>query len=346
MENMLFCPFCGSPIIIPSQDRVPLLNEAVQPMESAQPIESMHPERCVSKEDTFYYDSLRKAPRFIFENRTDESVTGRGESKTDVALPANTLTEETAVEPVVETSTKTVFDELEEAMPASKPVIVPEGEGFPGNFKSMKIEKKQARFREFLEEPLINRHKDSEGKREASDNKATGEHFFFEDVFDTDCLDEEQEHSFFSRHARGIVTLILLVLVSAVIVGWTMSDRGQLFLAEYNLAWKSAPYEELAYAAYSQQDYHKSAQYYENAFQREQNNARLANSAGIAYLYCGNATKSTEFARIVIDLEPNAADGYLLLTRLYPNPATRPWEITSMLKSGYEITGNEELKVD
>lgn len=103
-----------------------------------------------------------------------------------------------------------------------------------------------------------------------------------------------------------------------------MYDRGQLFLAEYNLAWKSAPYEELAYAAYVQQDYHKAAQYYENAFQREQNNARLANSAGTAYLYCDNATKSTEFAHLVIDLEPNTADGYLLLTRLYPNPATRP----------------------
>ena len=47
-----------------------------------------------------------------------------------------------------------------------------------------------------------------------------------------------------------------------------------------------------------------------------------------------------------VEMRPDDAEPYQEMMILYPDPATRPWEITELIRMGYERTGDASLKQD
>jgi len=162
------------------------------------------------------------------------------------------------------------------------------------------------------------------------------EEFVFEDA---------DEGSFFMRHIRGIVGLALLVILLLMFVIFAFSKPGQQSLAKINLAWNKDTYTELGVKSFNDGQYAQAATYYERALQRDPQNYDYASSAVMAYEKAGNKEKEAEMLKRCIEIRPDALEPYFYLLQLYPSAAQRPWEITQLLKQGFERTGDVRLNV-
>ena len=320
MDNMLFCPFCGAAIVIPDQDKAEKpVSESSPASENAavqdKPI-SLFDDAAAAKPEAEEFVPLS----FDFD-RTPEP---------DTPAPAAAPEAPTPAEPVVE-------DVPEPVAPA------------PARRASERTRRPE------------NTHGRSANtyipvKNVEPDNLFMDSGGFDDDAYDLDEADdftevdfefEESEHgSFFQRHIRGIVALILLVIILFVCVIWSMSYSGQRLLASWNLAWTAAPYADLGYSAYQNEDYARAAQYYEHALSLDGEKYEYAHSAMVAYYDAKNPEAAAAMARRCVEMQPDNPEPYQELMYIYPDADTRPWEITELIRQGYERTGNEALKLD
>ncbi len=153
------------------------------------------------------------------------------------------------------------------------------------------------------------------------------------------------EDSFFMRHLRGFVGLAMFVILILMFVIYAFSTAGQLTLARINLAWSTAAYSQLGDESYEDGLYAQAAQYYERALQRDPDNYAFASAAVMAYLEAEDSDKAAAMLKRCVQIDPSQLDPYLYLLNLYPDAAQRPWDVTQLLKQGYQATGDDRLKV-
>ena len=172
----------------------------------------------------------------------------------------------------------------------------------------------------------------------------------FDDIDVDEDLDEDYEFEdpesgrFFVRHIRGIVGFSLFGILVLVFLFYAFSDLGQMGLARINLAWSAESYSRLGYESYQNAQYEQAGSYYEKALARDSDNFDYASSAAMAYITGQNAEKATMMLKECIQIRPDSLEAYLSLLSLYPDSATRPWDVTQLLQQGYQMTGDDRLK--
>lgn len=317
MDTMLFCPFCGSPIVIPDQEdeiRIPELSGAIVLPEMEQkndPVSEPVPdENADESEDSAKEIGLEEFVPLIVEQA--ESV-----KKTD--------------------EEKDVSDEIGEDQPSQEPVRL---HGLKPDLSPV---------RQFGAPKIASQRKNTDTL--VPQRKFDPEDIFMDaaaeedgdyDDYDYD-YEERDESSFWVRHIRGLVALLLLLAVAAVLIGWSFSNSGQQALARADLAWRPSAYAEIAYDAYQKGYYSQSGNYYSRAVAHDTSNYDYASSAGVAYYMAQDMVNAEAMARLAIQIDPAKISAYDILLRIYPDVALRPMEIQRLLQTGYELTGDSRL---
>ena len=325
LETMLFCPFCGSPIVVPEQESspepIPVEESPVPKTEEPAPAEEEFVPLDLS--GGWFDDSMdvpESSPEFepLDLNGWAETPPAK-EEKTVQAEVSELLSSQLREEPVK------LGGHVPDLTDVHPPKPERTGARKPATFVPV---------REFNPDDIF---LDGSGRNSYDED---------EDEDDGYDYEEPEEGGFWIRHIRGVVALSLMIVVLAIVSGWVFSGAGQTALARANLAWKPDTYAQLAYEAYESQNYLLSANYYERALARDAGSYVYANSAGVAYYLAGDTSRAADMARRAIGIDPSRADGYQLLLRLYPDAATRPWEVSSLLQQGYQLTGDETLKAE
>lgn len=339
MENMLFCPFCGSPIVIPEQDEpsAPASQESKPAAEEVKQV-SLFDEPAVPVEEAVEEEAAEDIEQLPFE-----------------PLRFSFDEPEPAPEPVSdekEADDGEVFISLEEAED-DIPIPVVQSEPQPEPKTERRAERKRpdgGRKREnktyipvkevdvdnlFMDEESL----EPEDEYDLPDDYDSG----FEDEFE---FEEPEEGGFFQRHIRGIVGLILMLVVVMIVMIWAFSPKGQVALARMNLAWDAEVYADLGYDAYQQNSDLLAAKYYEKALARDTENYDYAHSAMVAYYEADKIESAASMLKKCVELRPDDPEPYQEMLILYPDAASRPWEIAELVKMGYERTGDASLKLE
>lgn len=186
-----------------------------------------------------------------------------------------------------------------------------------------------------------------DGARSSGGDPYDGGGGFSGDAFERNSFDfEEPENaSFFQRHIRGMVGLILLLMVLVLFLIWAALPNGQRALATLDLAWSASAYSELGYEAYEAKQFEQAATCFERALARDGDNYEYAHSAMVAYYDANNDEKAFELLKRCIEMDPDNPEPYKELLTLFPDSATRPWEASELIRLGYERTGDESLNI-
>lgn len=327
-ENMLFCPFCGSPIVIPDQDE----------------------------------ESAPAAP--AFSDVGHQAVQAKAAKQ---AVPAGDFLTEAALEFEPEVQSEDggfVPLNMEQAMEPSREAREARRENAPqaeiSDLLSGQIHAEPVRL-DGHSPNLSGAHRSEAARRnvrKSADTFVPQKRFNPNDIFldsadyrddedDEDDYDEDEREpgGFLIRHIRSLVTLGLCAVVVAIIMGWAVSNGGQLSLARAGLAWTPSAYADLAYNAYVNGSYSLAGSYYAQALNRDSDNYNYANSAGVAYYMAQDMSHAEEMGRKAVEIDSSRVEAYQLLLRLYPEAATRPMDIQNILISGYQQTGDASLNV-
>lgn len=364
LENMLYCPFCGSAIVIPEQEQPELPKPVRQEIQEAAAAEGQKEAADgVQEAAECAQEKLANDDQEDFRLDFDWEKRASSEDSGFVPLDLNALVLDSEQPSIQETPENDSEEEEKRAEPDEK------REEETGD------EPRQPR----MDEPVklegrvpnlvgVQSPRSLDGHKRVS--AASMREFDPDDMFlDGDEFDEEDEYdepkhrSFFVKHVRGIVSLSLCAVLIIVVLGWLFSGAGQKALARADLAWDHNVYAELAREAYAnaqnaqaghapegagenyvQEQYALCGAYFERALRRAPNWFDYANSAGIAYYYANDKARSLEMGKYAIRLEPNRYEGYQLLLYLFPDVETRPWDVSALLQDGYQRTGREELK--
>lgn len=323
MDNMLFCPFCGSPIVIPDQEEEPADTDAISEMEA-----DREPAVDIGDEEGFSASewelAAEKSSEFVpldIEAAEDEKV-----DAPEKDLPqevSELLSQQLQQEPV----------RLQGLKPDLRPV---------SQFGAPKISSPRKNADTFIPQ---RRFDPDDMFMDSVDEEENYEDYDDDDYDDYDYEDDDEleEGAFWVQHIRGLVAFILLMSVAAVLIGWSFSNSGQQALARADLAWRPSAYAEIAYDAYQKGNYSQAGSYYSKAVSRDSDNYNYASSASIAYYMAQDMQSAENLARLAIQIDPSKIDAYDLLLRLYPDSASRSEELQSIFQKGYELTGDSRL---
>ena len=375
-DTMLFCPFCGDPIVIPDQDE-----EAGIAAPEPRPAEAA-PEPVVEPESTEASDAPTEPsePEPAEEPKKPQAPAREvGEAEAEL-LDWNQSRRRYAADDVwanpdapQEAFSPLTFGELEEkkedwreeiarrkeeAAPQKK---APDMNG--GEHEPVRLDGAAPKLEADIEgaTPLAgDREKHRKGASTLVPPKQMDPNDIFMDGSDRDEFDDydgkefadetfafedADEGSFFMRHIRGIVGLALFAILILMFVIYAFSKAGQQSLARINLAWSTEAYTQLGYEYYQAENYTQAGLYYERALQREPNNYNFASSAAMAYVNAKNTDKAAAMLKRCAEINPTLLEPYIYLLNLYPDAAQRPWDITQLLQKGYEYTGDSRLDV-
>lgn len=327
MDNMLFCPFCGSPIVIPDQEEAcasePVSGTAISEMEAERKLE----------DDTDNEESLsafeceldaEKPSEFVPLNIEDTDNEKEDAPEKDLSLEVSELlSQQLQQEPV--------------RLHGLKPDLRPVSQiGAPKISSPRKNADTLIPQRKFDPDDMFMDGIDEEDDYEDYDDDEY-------DDYDYEDDDDQEEGSFWMQHIRGFVAFILLMSVAAVLIGWSFSNSGQQALARADLAWRPSAYAEIAYDAYQKGSYSQAGSYYSKAFARDTSNYDYASSASIAYYMAQDMQSAEALARLAVQIDPSKINAYDLLLRLYPDSASWPDEIRTLFQKGYELTRDSRL---
>ena len=332
MDNMLFCPFCGAPIVIPDQD-APASSASEAGVQRTEPVEPRletgdspvdpHPEASPEAPVSLFDAADRPVPKQPKQVPKEEFEPLRfdfdapEEEDTPAAEPAPALEPEPA--PAVE-------DIPEPPAPPTRP------ENHRNRSANTYIPVKDMDL-----DDIFMDGGDEDDEYDVDEDYGEP----YEDDFD---YEEPESGSFLQRHIRGIVALILMLILLVVCAAWGISPRGQRVLAQVNLAWSAEAYADLAYEAYQKDSDLLAARYYEKALNREPENYEYAHSAMVAYYEADKLESAAAMLKKCVDLDPDNPEPYEEMLILYPDADTRPWDISELIRMGYQRTGAESLK--
>lgn len=286
-DDMLFCPFCGSAVVIPEQEEPgPARQEAPLEQDDA-------PEEEIVDIEPFepldFDDTLRRFPPRERAEQAPKKKTQSGK----------------------------------EALPKS-----PELSGkAPELGSGRRSQSTYTPRREFDPDDLF-----------LEDREPVEEEELYE-------FEEPERGSFFMRHIRGLIAFIMLMVLLLCMGIWLVSPQGQRFLARTDLAWTAEPYADVAHQSYDEQAYLQAAIYYEKAFARAPQQAIYATDAAICYVWAQNNEKAEQLARKAIAVDPMRTDAYQVLLSVYPDPATRPADVSALIRDGYARTHDPSLNI-
>ena len=321
MENMLFCPFCGSPIVIPDQEEAQTeapRQEVERPAAPAEPVKIVMKTMPVEKEAPVE-PAQKEGPVSLFDRfeQPEEKVISRTEEiqKEFVPLSFDFETQLRETEAALES----------EAMDGNAPEV--ESDTDLDDLFSVKPE--------FRGEPRSREARRPDGGRRRSANtyvpvRDVDPDNMFMDADEADDYDLDEEP-------------VRLAVICAV---WLFSPKGQLTLAQVNLAWKAQPYADLGYEAYQMDSDLLAAKYYEKAYSRDNTNYEYAHSAMVAYYEAEKIEEAAAMLKHCVEMAPDNPEPYQEMLILYPDAQSRPWEITELIRLGYQRTGHEALKLD
>ena len=339
LETMLFCPFCGSPIVIPDQDGdapVPVEPEERQTAEVPEPETPAEAEETAEPEEVF--EPLR------FDDAPEMSEEIEPEPDADhLASLFDDVPEQDDFEPLA-------FDmpEVSERIPpADEPEDIaspepprpqsparkrPEGASIRSNQTYIPVRNVS------LDDMFMDSsHPEPEEEYDPYDDDGSDE---FTEGF---SFEEPERGGFLQRHIRGLVGLILLVMLIVIFLVWAITPKGQKLLATANLATSAEAYNDLGYEAYEAGQFRQAAAYFERALSRDDKNYEYAHSAMVAYYEAEEVNSALAMLKKCIEMNPDSAEPYHELLILYPNADDRPWEAQELLRLGYERTGDESL---
>lgn len=328
LDDMLFCPFCGTPIVIPDQE--PDAPEA--PAETPKAVEEP-PRRSL-----FTEEEIRAREEALEAKKAEEEFV-------PLMFDFDAPEEESAPEELSETPAAEA--PADEAPASEETVSAAEREPL-----SPRPEKPRTRAANTYV-PVRDLDPKDLFMDEPEENKYTAD-FFDTDEYDSDEYDadedddydfeDREEGGFFRRHVRGMVAMILFAVVLLVCVIWAFSTDGQNTLAKLNMAWTAQPYAKLGYEAFGAEDYTLSAKYYSRAIALEQDNYEYAHSAMVAEYQADNIDAATVMAKKCIELAPDNAEPYTELKKIYTGKEL-PWDVKELLAQGYARTGDESLNL-
>ena len=306
MENMLFCPFCGTEIIIPDQSA--LNDEAAEnTVESAE----VKPEAAE------------------FSPLTLEEAAPDTDWRTELAnKKAAQLEKEQAAK----------AEAQEEALRLDGHIPKLDGKA-PEASGDGQTARKAA---DTLVPPKPMSTEDIFMDAAGNDDYDDYDDYDIDDE-DDDYDYEEDDGGFFGRHLRGLIGLSLFLILLALCGIYACSNAGQTNLAKVNLAWKPEIYSRLGYESYQNADYDTAGAYYERALNRDKTNYSYASSAAMSYITGGNTEKAEELLKKCIEISPTQVEPYIYLLNLYPNAAQRPASVTRLVQEGYRQTGDSRL---
>ena len=389
-EDMLFCPFCGKPIVIPEQDDAPAApvdateasvygggeapeaghreaeaatGEAVanagiestpdqQNRESPNGAEATGPTEDAAAE-LLDWDRTRKrhleADVWARPEGPAESFSPLALDEADEKLAESDWKEEiTRKKASVTLEKKPPEMKRDEETTARLDGAAPKLEKEIKGVKSRDEGKKRRKPANTLVPPktmdpndiFMDRKRAPYEEDDPYDDDAEGD-----DLRGSFAFEEDDEGSFFMRHLRGIVGLALFVILLLMFVIYAFSRAGQVSLARVNAAWSKDAYSTLGYQYYQAGDYSQAGLYYERALQRDPNSYSFASSAAMAYLEAGDNEKAAAMLKRCAEIDPAKLEPYVYLLKLYPDGASRPWDITQLLQQGYQRTGDARLNV-
>jgi len=374
-DAMLFCPFCGEPIVVPEQDE----DIRVQPAEDVVHKDAAKPEMAPETEDQGAApqfqppaQSKAEAPEHQDDaaaelldwsreraSRIQEDAWARPELPAELFVPleldqAEPQKNEQWREEIVRKKQSETSEKKPPSMNREKKTHVQ----LQGSAPKLDSEAKDARPRPKGQKSRKHSNTLVPPKTMDPDDIFMDEKTAAFDVVDpydfeppeddlegAFAFEEDDEGSFFMRHLRGIVGLALFVILLLMFVIYAFSKAGQLSLARVNVAWSKDAYSTLGYQNYQAGNYSESALYYERALQRDPNSYIFASSAAMAYLEAGNNDKAAEMLKRCAQIDPTKLEPYIYLLKLYPDAASRPWDITQLLQQGYQRTGDSRLNV-
>lgn len=156
--------------------------------------------------------------------------------------------------------------------------------------------------------------------------------------------EEAESQSFFVRHVRGIVGMILLAVTLTIVLTWAFTPNAQRVLARFDLAWSAPAYAALGTDAYDAGRYADAGRYFSAALQRDAANAGYAIYAANSFIQGGETGRAIGALKRLIALEPGNADYYATLMGLYEGYENLPEDARALIDEGYERTGDSRLK--
>ena len=362
-DAMLFCPFCGEAIVIPEQDEPELASQAAQDAADSAPeqppVEASAASEAGEASEASSGTAQAEAELLEWERARKD---GLDEWSREAEAPAafEPLVLDAGEEPSGDWKAE-IEQKKEAAQPEKKPPQMHRHEDNPVRLEGSapKLEAKAAK-------------RPAEGKKPARKSANTlvppktmdpndmfmaGKAAAYEDAFDDYddepaedyiapfAYEDEGETSFFMRHLRGIVGLALFAILILLFVIYAFSRSGQVTLARVNLAWSTEPYSQLGYQSYQEGRFSEAGQYYERALQRDGDNYSFASSAAMAYYEAGDVDRATAMLKRCVEINPTLLEPYIYLLKLYPDAAGRPWDVTQLLRQGYQQTGDSRLNV-
>lgn len=369
MENMLFCPFCGSPIVIPDQDEVAVVlpvREEEQPAAPApaEPVEAEKPKAAVKIVMPVKAKAVEpvekempeqeEKPVSLFDSFEPEEKPVPRKEFVPLSFDFETQLRETDAAGEMQAENKV---ENEEAPADEIFSVKPE---FRDEHRSR--ERRSGRDDRRMDTPRRNVNTYVPVRDVDPDNMfmdELDEDGYGEDDYDLDEepvrrgryrdefeFEEPESGSFFQRHIRGIVGLILMLILAIIFAVWMFSPKGQVTLARVNLAWTAQPYASLGHEAYQMDSDLLAAKYFEKAYSRDGSNYEYAHSAMVAYYEAEEIESAAAMLKKCVEMDPDNPEPYQEMLILYPDAEDRPWEITELLRLGYQRTGHAALKPD
>ena len=373
-DTMLFCPFCGDPIVIPDQDDT----KAAQAPDSApaeplgEPVEAAEANSAERPEEAPAPALVDRPSREMGEAEAellDWSQSRKHYAPDDLWADSDESTEAFSPLSFEEEPEQTqdwreeIARRKEAAAPEKKP---PDMSGLEG--EPVRLEGVAPKLEADIEGAKAvggSREKPRKSASTLVPPKAMDPNDIFMDggdggYDDYDAYDDPgadgyaeagfiyedgAEGGFFMRHMRGFVGLALFIILLLMFVIYAFSRAGQQSLAKINLAWSIDTYSQLGYQSYQEQQYDQAGLYYERALQRDPSNYNYASSAAMAYVEAGNTDKAAAMLKRCAEINPTLLEPYIYLLNLYPDAAQRPWDITQLLWQGYERTGDARLNV-
>ena len=365
-DMMLFCPFCGEAIVIPEQDDVAA--PAEPPEETPQQTPAEAPDEAAGE------DALQPVPEKTGEtappedaaaellnwNRERRAIAGMDDEPAEEAPADFTPLDFPPEEEATEDWREDIARRKREAAPERHAPQVHRQEGGEARLEG--------------HAPKLDESADGTARAHRSANtfvpaKALDPDDLFmnatpdvadeyddydtydrDDDYDDDedeyVYEDENEGSFFMRHIRGIVGLTLFFVLVFMFVIYAASEAGQRSLAKANLAWKADIYGKIGYEYYQEQKYEQAGLYYERALSRKTTNYSYASSAAMAYYTGGKNDKAVAMLKKCIEIDPARVEPYIYLLNIYPDAAQRPYDVTQLIRDGYEKTRDERLKID
>ena len=367
-DTMLFCPFCGEPIVIPEQDEpadaAPVTEAPVEAVpaeigerepETSSPLPVPDPDV-----ENGFNDAARELLEWTRDREHHTNVWARDESEIEAFQPLQLEQDEEPSDDWKEEISR----KKEASVPEKKPPEIQRSDPDP-----VRLEGKAPRLQSEvkgvkpagMEGPgkAARKHANTlvppktmdpddifmDGKDGDYDDDLDPYDDDGDDAFTEEFAFEDDDGGFFMRHLRGIVGLALFVILLLLFVIYAFSKAGQVSLARANLAWSTEAYITLGNQSYQSGETAYAAQCYERALQRAPDNYGYASSAAMAYFEAGDTEKTAAMLKRCIEIDPAQLDPYIYLLNMYPEAASRPWDVTQLLQQGYKNTGDSRLNV-